>query len=335
MYWVVLAILIIVGWIFYSRRKGTVRLTKDQAELALGLIRKELTEIEIKRQDVIDNAAAKGQTISLEDIFSHVVNEPEPVKSELVKLKKEIFDKYGAKIPIDVAYRLIKQLDPDEKSPWSEKPGCFERHLLRREGNVLFSTERRVVTKKEIKEAQEIDRIEQQQFKEKVNNFITNTRDVLTREEVSLDQSLSILKEVMELIEEAIAIGGNIEGGVERLESIEETLIQSLNKAMPAGAELLEKQRSLSYTQRISYIAQSSRKNSPILKGEEIPALLSEDLETISFVGYMSRTFGPDSKPNEVDIRGNLEKALAQGFSKERASQIIAAWNEKSEAPVM
>lgn len=332
MYWIVLAILIIVCWIVYSKRKVNVTLTKDQAELALGLIQKERNEIEKKRQEIIDNEAAKGKTVSLESIFSHVENEPEPVRNECVRIKKEIFDKYGANIPVDVAYRLIKQLDPDEKSTWSDNPGCFERHLQRREGNLLFPIERRVVTKEEIEKAQEADRIEQQQYKEKVKNFITSTRDVLTRGEVSSEQSLSILKEVMELIEEGTAIGGNIEAGLERLAGIEETLIQSTNKAMPEGAGAIDKLHRLSRVHRIPYMAQAYRKNSPILKREEIPALLSENLETISFAGYVSRTIGgPDSKPSEADIRDNLDKALAQGFSKERAAQIISAWNEEKE----
>ena len=150
---------------------------------------------------------------------------------------------------------------------------------------------------------------------------------------MSSEQSLSILKEVMELIEEGTAIGGNIEGGLERLASIEEALIQSTNEAMPEGAGVIEKLHRLSCVHRIPYMAQAyNRKNSPILKGEEIPALFSENLETISFAGYVSRTIGaPDSKPCEADIRNNLDKALAQGFSKERAAEIITAWNEEKE----
>lgn len=49
-----LAILIIAGWIIYSRQRGTVTLTKDQAEMVLGVVRKERTEIEKKKQTIID-----------------------------------------------------------------------------------------------------------------------------------------------------------------------------------------------------------------------------------------------------------------------------------------
>ena len=65
------------------------------------------------------------------------------------------------------------------------------------------------------------------------------------------------------------------------------------------------------------------------MKSEEIPTLLSEDLATISFEGYRSRAFAPNYRPNEVDIRNHLDIAIKQGFSKDRAAKIIAAWNEK------
>jgi hypothetical protein len=42
-----------------------------------------------------------------------------------------------------------------KKTKWSKNPGCFERHLQRRDGNVLFPLERRSVTNKSIEEARE------------------------------------------------------------------------------------------------------------------------------------------------------------------------------------
>ena len=95
---------------------------------------------------------------------------------------------------------------------------------------------------------------------------------------------------------------------MKNLDSLEDTLIKSLDKAVPGGAELLEKAKSLSCIDRIPYYAETKRKNSPILKEEEIPTLLSEDLKTISFAGYVSRSFGQNYRPNDADIRSHLEK---------------------------
>jgi hypothetical protein len=219
----------------------------------------------------------------------------------------------------------MKQLDPDEESPWSDNPGCFERHLQRREGNLLFLPERRVVTQKEIDEAKERDRIEQQRFVEKVRTFSSKLKE---QESIPLSQVTTTLNEIQELIEEATSIGGDIGHFVEGLEKAEEKFIQSANKALPDCADLLKNAGNLSALNRISYFAQFLRKHSPILKEEEIPALLSEDLKTISLAGYMSRAYAPNYRPNEADIRSHLEKAVSDGFSKEWAARIISAWNE-------
>ena len=70
------------------------------------------------------------------------------------------------------------------------------------------------------------------------------------------------------------------------------------------------------------------REDSPILKTEELPTILSEDLETIAFIGYISRSF-PDFKPSEEDVKNFLDEAVSQGFDKKEAGRIIYAWNEK------
>jgi hypothetical protein len=322
-----LAILIIAGWIIYSRLKGTVTLTTDQAEMVLGLVRKERTEIEKKRQAVIHAGAAQGDTLPLDGIFSHTENAPDHVKHELERRKKELFDRYGADIPVDVAYRLMKQLDPDEESPWSDNPGCFERHLQRREGNPLFPPERRVVTQKEIDEAKEKDRNEQERFSEKFQTFTAKTIALKNRKLPPTDL-LSIWRETGELLEEAASIGESVGNLMQILQSTEDQLKQLLNQLVPDGTDGMTSMTNLSSMARIYYFAQSWRKDSPILKEEEIPALLSEDLGIISLAGYMSRSFAPNYRPNETDIKNHLEQAVSAGFSKERAEQIISAWNE-------
>jgi len=326
MKWIGLTILVIICLVIYLRRKSSVTLTKDQAELVKGLVQKERKDIEGKLQDIIDSSAANGKTILLESLFSNIQNKSQAVKQQLEEIKKDLLKKYGENIPVDVAYRLMKEFDPDEESVWSDNPGCFERHLQRREGNILFSPERRVVTKKEIDEAKEKDRIEQEQFAQRVNSFVERIKS--TYEHVKPDQASAILQEVLNLLEEAASIGGAIEDYVQGLESTEEKLIESLNEAVPNGADLLKQAQSLSTLKRIPYFAQFSRKDSPIYKDEEIPTLLSEDLETIAVAGHTSRAFAPDYKPNEVDIKNFLEKAVGLGFSKAAADQIISAWNK-------
>jgi hypothetical protein len=79
--------------------------------------------------------------------------------------------------------------------------------------------------------------------------------------------------------------------------------------------------------ERIPYLAQMKRKDTPILETEEVPTLFSENFATISAVGYISRNF-PDFKPSEADIKKHLDEAVRQGFDKGMAQNILKAWNE-------
>ena len=212
-----------------------------------------------------------------------------------------------------------------KRPKWSKVPGCFERHLQRREGNLLFPPERRIVTRKEIEEAREKDRKEQEYFYKKVSELASQMRSL---GKMPIGQVSTLLQKIQSLMEEAASIGGEALNKISNLEKIEDDLIQQLNSEMPEGKEMLESAKSLSSMERIPYMAQTKRKDTPILQEEEVPALLSEDLDTISVQGYISRAFAPNYRPNEADIRNYLEKAVTQGFSTERAAQIIAAWNK-------
>ena len=100
-----------------------------------------------------------------------------------------------------------------------------------------------------------------------------------------------------------------------------------MSKLAPDAKELLERATSLSIVERNQYMAQSKRKDTPILKGEEVPTLLSEDLATIAGIGLVSRSFAPNFRPNEADIKRHLDEAIGQGFSKDKAKEIMDAWN--------
>lgn len=210
-----------------------------------------------------------------------------------------------------------------KKTKWSKNPGCFERHLQRRDGNVLFPLERRSVTNKAIEEARERDRLEQETFQKKINALASQLQ---SSKQMPVDQVSPLLQNIQSLIEDAALIGGEALNQIPNLETIEDSLIQQLNSAIPEGEEILEQARSLSAMERIPYLAQMKRKDTPILETEEVPTLLSEIFATISAVGYISRKF-PDFKPSEADIKKHLDEAVRQGFDKGTAHKILKAWN--------
>jgi hypothetical protein len=167
MVWIALAILIIAGWIIYSKKKNTVTITKDQAKLVLDMVAKEKKEIASEIHDVVDKGALEGKTLPVESVSKYTEGMTEEQKRYVDEFKQELIEQYGPTLPINTAHRLAKQLN-GEGQMWSEKPGCFERHLQRRDGNLLFPPERRIVTYKEIEEAKEKDRAERQVFEKKL-----------------------------------------------------------------------------------------------------------------------------------------------------------------------
>lgn len=218
-----------------------------------------------------------------------------------------------------------------KKPKWSKVPGCFERHLQRRDGNILFPPQRRIISAEEIAHARKKDEIDQERFIAAVRNIGTELYNSEDTNPSSTLRDSSSLQKIQTLLEEAASIGGNIQNAIHSLETTEEKIIKSLNKAMPEGKELLEEAISLSMTHRIPFIAQLKKKDTPIIQSEQVPTLLSEDLATIAVIGFMSRSF-PDFKPCEVDVRKHLDAAVQQGFNKEQAQNLINAWNEmKSE----
>lgn len=211
-----------------------------------------------------------------------------------------------------------------KKPKWSKIPGCFERHLQRRDGNALFPVERRSVSNQEIEEARKRDRPEQERFHKKVDELAKQFRSL---EKMPTKQVPTLLQDIQSLIEDAASIGGEALSRIPDLEKIEDDFIQQLNSAMPEGKEMLAGAKSLSAIERIPYLAQRKRRDTPILENEEVPTLLSEDFATISLIGYVSRSF-PDFKPSKADIEKHLDEAVRQGFSNEQAQQILKVWNE-------
>lgn len=220
-----------------------------------------------------------------------------------------------------------------KKQKWSKVPGCFERHLQRRSGSALFPLERRKTSIEEIAQARRKDEVDQERFLQAVRNLGARLENSEDTTPFSTLRDSSTLEKIQALLEEAASIGGNIQNAIHHLQTTEEKVMQYLSKSMPEGKGLFEEAKSLSVLARTPFMAQLKRKDTPILPGEEVPTLLSEDFATISVIGFMSRSF-PGFKPREADIRKHLDEAVQQGFSKKQALNLITAWNKmKSEIP--
>ena len=210
------------------------------------------------------------------------------------------------------------------KKKWSKNPGCFERHLQRRDGNVLFPLERRNVSKEEIGQARRMDEKDQDNFLHDTVDFMNELND--SDELNPIQSAFDKLKKVQEFLEKAASIGGDLEKYILMLEKLEVSYTEFLNEAVPDGKDLIDQGQALSSQNRMPFFAHLKRKDSPILQDEQVPTLLSEDLDTIAVVGLLSRSF-PNFKPAESDIKKKLDEAIRERFSRDRARDILNAWN--------
>ncbi len=308
----------------FSKRDSGVKLTREQAQHVLELVEKERAQISRQMHDVVDKGALEGKTVSISSICVKRADASPEERTYIEQKMQELIEKYGENIPVNTAHRLSREWTEEEKV-WSDTPGCYERQLQRRDGNLLFPADRRIITIQEILDAQEKDLVLLQQYKKKFEAFYNDKMRAMSQGS-SIEYALSLLQQVQDMLEEAAAVGGNLEREQDVLLTLETSLIKSMNDAMPDGAEQLERGRSLSLMARIPFFAQSGGKHKTIIESEVAASLLSEDLETIKSMGIISRSFGPNFKPRDADIRTTLDAAVERGFSKQRAGKILSAW---------
>lgn len=308
--------------LFVNRNDG-VTLTREQADHVQGLVKKELAQISLQMHETVDKGALEGKTVPITTICVVRDGASEEEKAYIGQMLHELIEKYGESMPVNTAHRLSREW-AEEETVWSENPGCYERHLQRRDGSPLFTVERSIVTILEIMGAQEKDSSILQQFKKKFEDFYNECS--LEKRNSTLEYASSLLQETQGMLEEAAAVGGNLEREVEVLQSLEESLIKAMNESMFDGADLLKQAHNLSLMARVPFFAQSVGKHKCIPENEVVSSLLAEDLDTIETMGFASRSFGPDFKPNDVDIKVALDVAVERGFSRQRAGKILTAW---------
>ena len=121
MWWIIaVAIFLIIGYFIYSRKTTSVRLSKNQLELMQGLISKELDGMEAERQKIIDQGAKEGKSIPLAPLLSVLdklkAEQPDNIafSTEIERQKTELVEKYGTHMPVDVAYKLMKEYEAEQ-----------------------------------------------------------------------------------------------------------------------------------------------------------------------------------------------------------------------------
>lgn len=170
---------------------------------------------------------------------------------------------------------------------WSERPGCFERHLQRKHNNPLFPPTERGVTQAEVDAARTRDSAEAGEFRLAVVALVTQIADLANPTAL---ETIARLREMIErLLDVAAELGPTVLDDEVRLRRVRASLADTLrNDAATKGsaaeallAEAEEFQKAHLYL-RSYFIAQAKRGDSPI-QGEAnfVRSLLSEDPTTI------------------------------------------------------
>lgn len=206
---------------------------------------------------------------------------------------------------------------------WHEMPGCFERHLQRRYNNPLFPLGRRTVSSEELKEARKKDSNDLKEFIKQFTLWLSEAGKLNDKSQI--DDLQHCLQDTQYLAKLAFAVGGDLDEEISTLDGMEDRIRAFTNMRLPEGAELLKKAHDLSAVQRNSYLAQVSRKDTPILESEQLAALLSEDTGTIEVAGLLSRSF-PRYRPNSDDVNELLDKAVRDGLDMQYAKEVAAAF---------
>ena len=259
---------------------------------------------------------AKQRWRWLERMFPYLVFEPDVKPTQSA--------------PAQVSEPLQALLAGDTVIDWSERPGCFERHLQRRHNNPLFPSERQHVTAADVavarrRDAQDFEslRAEYVQFLEDV----TQLPDDLPSREVN-----PIRERIGDLTQRAAQVGGQASEIASRLTTFRRKLIQTWSNSFSDNPNALKELQEAeafyhagAWKFNNPFVAQMNRDDTPITREEVVPSILTEDVATIRTVmaalgepvGVILARFAVDLV-QEVRARGEMlpgieEKLTAMG----------------------
>jgi hypothetical protein len=119
------SVVVLVALIFFARwafkkpndYASKQQFTPEQLVFMQGLVRENLQSIEESKQTIIDKGAHEGKTIATETVLRHLDAskaahqgaDREAYTAAADKLAREFREKYPDTIPVDEAYRLMKE----------------------------------------------------------------------------------------------------------------------------------------------------------------------------------------------------------------------------------
>lgn len=182
----------------------------------------------------------------------------------------------------------------DVELHWSANPSAYEAHLMRRHNNPYFPESRRSVSREDLQEAKRKDKDDFILCQQRLEAIC---KEIEALQAGNSDDLMALRNSLDDLIFFSLGVGGPATEIVSKADRLRDALISDLRSALVDNDEALSKiEKANDYHNNsvrkfyIPVIAQMSRENSPILKEETIPTILSENPIVIAkFVNSLSQ----------------------------------------------
>ena len=119
--WLLLLMIVaVIGYFFYARRTGSVRLSKKQVQVLQDVLDQERAKSGAKKQRLVDQAAKAGKTIPLDQIVAPLERSKDAHKDDpqyiaaVDRTINELKRRYESDVPVDKAYPFITE-DEEEQ----------------------------------------------------------------------------------------------------------------------------------------------------------------------------------------------------------------------------
>jgi hypothetical protein len=216
---------------------------------------------------------------------------------------------------------------------WNETPGCFERHLQRKEGNLLFPASERQPTEEAIHEARAKDESDLERLQKDVTAALEITDRLRGKQKIPSGVLLDFLqKELDPLMLRTAETGKPARRFFKVLENIRDISFKAFEGQRDDVKSEIESLKDGMQWQFNLFLAQVWRTDTPITTEERTAALLCESTDTITGAVEIFQQHNP--KTIGILYHGSvalLEGAAQHGFEIPGAEEKLALLRDCSE----
>jgi hypothetical protein len=246
-----------------------------------------------------------------------------------------IFPELVAKIefdPVSVAFVKVETAYKGLTNRWRERPGCFERHLQRMEGNPIFPEPKRNPTDEDILLARSKDDAELEKLVLDVESFLSEFKSLIEQGQVPRSTITDLMQHRIEPLMVRAAEIGSLPPAQLHLETLKE-LIESMLNSLNLASDVTDGFRKDWRRRTNVFIAQEWRDDRPISEEGDAAALLCENVEEVRDVLEIYQELDSPVVDSLRELaRLHFEIAELEGFHLPGAAEKRALFGSEAEA---